>query len=203
MGMMDVGEMKRLYEVKQFEFWIAMAALLGVMTFGILQGVVIGVVLSLIWLIAVSSLPYIPELGRKKDTEAFYDLKNHPDGETYPGLAIVRFDGGLFFVNSGALSDQLREIRIREGSGLNGVILSMEGVDFIDTEGADAIKTIAEAGNQYNIDLHLARVKAQVLEVLERDGALDIIGPDRIHADIATAVKMHLGKYPSDAATEQ
>ena len=82
------------------------------------------------------------------------------------------------------------------------MILSMEGVDFIDTEGADTIKAIAEAGNQYSIDLHLARVKPQVLEVLERDGALDIIGPDRIHADIAQAVDTHLSKYPSDAAAE-
>jgi len=196
MGMMDVGEMKRLFYVKRFEFWVAMAALLGVMTFGILQGVVIGVVLSLLWLISVASLPYVPELGRKKGTHAFFDLKSHPEGETFPGLSIVRFDGGLFFVNSGSLTDHLREIRIREGSDLKGVVVSMEGVDFIDTEGADAIRQIALAGKDRSIDLHLARVKPQVLEVLERDGALDIIGPDRIHADIAEAVRMHMAKFP-------
>jgi len=202
MGMMDVPEMKRLYDVKRYEFWLAMAALLGVMTFGILQGVFIGVGLSLIWLIAVSSLPYVPELGRRKGTHAFYDLKNHPDGETYPGLAIVRFDGGLFFVNTGALADHLREIRIREGSGLNGVILSMEGVDFIDTEGADTIKAVAEAGVQRNIDLHLARVKPQVAEVLERDGILDVMPKEHFHSDIASAVQMHLTKFPPAAATD-
>ena len=65
MGMMDVAEMKRIYRVKPFEFLAALAALLGVMTFGILQGVVIGVVLSIVWLVAVSALPYIPELGRQ------------------------------------------------------------------------------------------------------------------------------------------
>ena len=199
MGMMDVGEMKRLYFVKRFEFWVAMAALLGVMTFGILQGVFIGVGLSLLWLIAVASLPYMPELGRKKGTHAFYDLKNHPDGETFPGLSIVRFDGGLFFVNSGALGDHLREIRIREGSDLNGVILSMEGVDFIDTEGADTIKALAEAGQQHDIDLHLARVKPQVAEVLKRDGLLDVMPKEHFHSDISAAVRMHLERYPSDA----
>jgi len=196
MGMMDVGEMKRLFHVKRFEFWVAMAALLGVMTFGILQGVFIGVGLSLIWLIAVAALPYIPELGRKQGTEAFFDLETHPDSETYPGLAIVRFDGGLFFVNSGALGDQLRNIRIREGSELSGVILSMEGVNFIDTEGADTIKEIAKAGQQHDIDLHLARVKAQVIDVLERDGVLDVMPREHIHADIASAVKMHMTKNP-------
>jgi high affinity sulfate transporter 1 len=203
MGMMDVPEMKRLYEVRRPEFWLAMAALLGVMTFGILQGVFIGVGLSLIWLIAVSSRPNVPELGRRKGTHAFYDLDRHPDCETYPGLAILRFDGGLFFVNSGVLADQLRGIRIREGSGLNGVILSMEGVDFIDIEGADTIKSIAEAGNQRNIDVYLARVKPQVAEVLKRDGILDVMPKEHFHSDIAAAVRMHLSKFPPDATTDQ
>jgi high affinity sulfate transporter 1 len=203
MGMMDVPEMKRLYEVKRFEFWVAMAALLGVMTFGILQGVFIGVGLSLLWLIGVSSLPSVPELGRKKGTHAFHDLNTHPDGETYPGLAIVRFDGGLFFVNSGALADHIREIVIREEPGLNGVILSMEGVDFIDAEGTDTIKAIADAGRQRNIDLHLARVKPQVTEVLKRDGILDVMPREHFHSDIASAVGMHLNKFPPDATTDQ
>jgi len=114
-----------------------------------------------------------------------------------------RFDGGLFFVNTGALADHLREIRIREGSDLSGVILSMEGVDFIDTEGADTIKAIAEAGEQRNIDLHLARVKPQVAEVLERDGILDVMPMEHFHSDIASAVEMHLNKFPPAPATDE
>ena len=146
MGVMDVNEMKRLFHIKRFDFYGALAALLGVLTFGILPGVAIGVALSFIWLVAVSALPYIPELGRKPDSDAFYDLKQHPEGQTYPGLSILRFDGGLFFVNADALNDRLREIRVQSKSDLNGVILSMEGVDFIDSAGADALNKIARAG---------------------------------------------------------
>ena len=173
MGMMDIPEMKRIYKVKPYEFLAAMAALLGVMTFGILQGVVIGVALSIVWLVAVSALPYIPELGRKSGTHAFFDLQQHPDGQTFPGLSIVRFDDGLFFVNADALGDRLRNVRIHADPPLNGVILSLEGVNFIDTEGADSIKKIAQAGKDLNIDLHLARVKPQEIEVLDRDGVID------------------------------
>jgi high affinity sulfate transporter 1 len=203
MGMMDVKEMRRIYNVKRFEFLAAVAALLGVMTFGILQGVVIGVALSLIWLVAVSALPYIPELGRKPGTHAFFDLKEHPDSQTYPGLSILRFDGGLFFVNADALGDRLREVRVQSEPELNGVILSMEGVNFVDTEGADALKKITQVGQNLGIDLHLARVKPQVREVLQRDGVIDLIGAEHIHDDIAAAVKMHLSKYPADAPTSQ
>ena len=198
MGMMDVAEMKRIFAVKRFEFLAALAALLGVMTFGVLQGVLIGVALSIIWLVAVSALPYIPELGRKPGTHAYFDLQEHPDSQTYPGLSILRFDGGLFFVNADALGDRLREVRVKSGSMLNGVILSMEGVNFIDTEGADIIKKISQAGKDLGIDLHLARLKPQVLEVLQRDGVIDQIGAEHIHDDIAAAVELHLSRHPGD-----
>ncbi len=113
MGMMDVGEMRRLLNVKPYEFVAAMAALLGVMTFGILPGVFIGVGISIVWLVAVSALPKILELGRKPGTQAFFDLDQHPECETFPGLVIGRFDDGLFFVNAHALADRLRDIRSR------------------------------------------------------------------------------------------
>ena len=198
MGMMDVGEMKRIYKVKPFEFLAALAALLGVMTFGILQGVVIGVVLSIIWLVAVSALPRIPELGRKIGTLSFYDLEEHPDGQTYPGLSILRFDGGLFFVNADALGDRVRDVFVHAEQEITGLILSMEGVNFIDAEGADLLMKIAQAGSEHGVDLHLSRVKPQVKDVLQRNGLIETIGADHIHDDVSAAVSMHLKKYPSD-----
>ena len=146
MGVMDVKEMKRLFRVKRFDFYGALAALLGVLTFGILPGVLIGVALSFIWLVAVSALPTIPELGRKPNTNAFYGLKQHPDGQTFPGLSILRFDGGLFFVNADALTDRLRDVRLHADPPLSRVILSMEGVDYVDAVGSDALMKVAKAG---------------------------------------------------------
>jgi len=203
MGMMDVKEMRRIYSMKRFEFWIAVAALLGVVTFGILQGVVIGVVLSLFWLVAVSALPRIPELGRILGTLNFYDLDEHPDAQTYPGLSILRFDGGLFFVNADALGDRLRSVRTQAETPLNGIVLSMEGVNFIDTEGADMLKKIAQAGLTHGIDLHLSRLKPQVSEILQKDGVIDLIGSEHIHNSVAAAVVTHLKKYPTDKAEFQ
>jgi len=195
-GMMDVAEMRRLLFVKPFEFAAGLAALLGVMTFGILPGVFIGVGLSMLWLVAVSALPYIPELGRKPGTDAYYDLEQHEDCETTPGLRVLRFDGGLFFVNADSLGDRLRQIRIEASAALEGVVLSMEGVNFIDTEGADVLKAIADAAHDLNLDLHLARVKPQVLEVLERDGFFDLTSRTHVHDNIAAAVEFHTTLHP-------
>jgi len=157
------------------------------------------VALSIIWLVASSALPDIPELGRKPGTRAFFDVKQHPEAQTLAGLSILRFDGGLFFVNADALGDRLRDVRVNAESELKGVILSMEGVDFIDTEGADILAKIAKAGQDVGVDLHLARVKPQVIEILQRDGVVDLLGSDHIHDDIAAAVEIHLRKHPADA----
>ena len=82
---------------------------------------------------------------------------------------------------------------------MTGGIISMEGVNFIDTEGADSLKKIAEVGIDMGIDLHLARVKPQVLEVLQRHGVIDLIGVEHIHDDIAAAVELHLSRYAPDS----
>jgi len=72
----------------------------------------------------------------------------------------------------------------------------MEGIDYIDAEGADAMKEIAQAGRDHDIDLHLARVKTDVLEVLERDGVIDLIGSGRVHDTVAAAVRAFRDTHP-------
>src|SRR6185295_10717617 len=70
MGMIDVPELRRMYRVKRFDFWIAIAAIVGVLSVGVLAGVVIGVALSLLWLIHVATAPRIPRLNRQPGTRA-------------------------------------------------------------------------------------------------------------------------------------
>ncbi|HEY6628088.1 MAG TPA: SulP family inorganic anion transporter, partial [Acidimicrobiia bacterium] len=109
-GMIDLPGMGRLYRVQRFDFWISIAALLGVLTFGVLAGVIIGMVLSIIWLIRSSTHPNILELGNRPGTEQYRDLETHPGDTTFPGLLIIRFDGALFFATADTLHDRLRDL---------------------------------------------------------------------------------------------
>jgi sulfate permease, SulP family len=83
-GMIDLRELKRLYRVTRFDFWIATAAIVGVLSAGVLAGVVIGVVLSLGWLIYVATRPSMPLLGREPGTQVFRDIVENPADETSP-----------------------------------------------------------------------------------------------------------------------
>ena len=84
MGMMDLPEMRRLARVKRFDFWIAIAAIVGTLVFGVLAGVIIGIGLSLLWLISVTTRPPMPLLGREPGTEVFRELDDHPRRRSVP-----------------------------------------------------------------------------------------------------------------------
>ena len=77
-GMIDIPELRRLYRVARFDFWIAIAAFLAVLSAGVLAGVVVGVILSLGWLIYVATQPPMPLLGREADTQVFRDIAGEP-----------------------------------------------------------------------------------------------------------------------------
>ena len=110
LGMMDVPALRRLFRVKRSDFWIAVAAIVGVLSAGVLAGVVIGVLLSVLWLVRRATSPDMPVLGRAPGSHVFREIDEHPDSEQFPGVLVLRLDGSLFFVTADALGDRIREL---------------------------------------------------------------------------------------------
>jgi SulP family sulfate permease len=191
-GMMDVKEMKRLWRVDRADFWIAIAAILGVLTAGVLSGVIIGVVLSLGWLVYISSYPKMPVLGRQTGTQVFQSVEEHPDNETYPGLLVIRFDAGLFFASSNALEDRLRELAQDADTRFHTIVISFEGVDFIDSQGSEEIRKIIGLAHTYDAEIRLARVKPDVRDMLHVDGVIDELGEDHVYGNVYEACADHI-----------
>jgi len=200
MGMMDLPEMRRLLRVKRFDFGVAVAALLGALVFGVLAGVMIGVALSIFWLIKVSTRPHIPTLAREPGTDVYRDLGDHPDGELVPGVAVIRMDGGLFFATSDALEDRVREV-IHSDPGLSGIVLDCGGIDFIDSQGSAKMGDVIDLAHDSDLVLRLARLKASVRATLEVDGVLDRLGADHVHGNIDRAVQAELRERANPPAT--
>jgi sulfate permease, SulP family len=188
-GMIDVAELRRVYRVTRFDFWVAASAILGVLSAGVLAGVVIGAVLSVGWLIYVATRPPMPLLGREAGTQVFRDLEENPDDETFPGIAVLRLDGGLFFATAEALEDRVRGL---EDGHRRALVLDLEGANFIDSQGAAKVTEIHQLTEAEGITLRLARVKPQVLAVLQADGIIDRIGADHIHGNVHRAVEAQL-----------
>ena len=195
-GMIDLAEFRRLWHVAPFDFWISVAAVIGVLSAGVLAGVVIGIVLSLGWLISVATNPPIPELGREQGTQVFRDLDQHPGDETFTGIVILRLDSGLFFATSQALEDRVRELADAQGAALRAVVLDFEAVPYMDSQGSEQLREILEFVEAQTATLRLARVKPGVRAKLERDGLLEQIGGDRVHGNVHRAVEAQLGAAP-------
>jgi anti-anti-sigma factor len=188
MGMMNVAEMRRMARVQRIDFWIAMTAILATLVFGVLAGVMIGIALSLLWLIAVTTRPNIALLGREPGTQVYRDISSNPADEQPPGIAVVRLDGDLFFATSDALEDRIRDV-IHTSSRLDGIVLDCEGINFVDSQGSAKMAEIARLVEESGLTLRLARVKPAVAGTLDRDGVLKRIGPDYIHGNVDRAVQ--------------
>jgi sulfate permease, SulP family len=197
MGMMDVPELQRIRRVRRSDFRIAMAALLGVLSFGVLPGIVIGVILSVGWLVYVSTRPEMPVLGRIQGSHIFRDHASHPEDERFPGLLVLRLDGGLFFATADALGDRIRELLLASEVPPTAFVLDCADIPFVDSEGSAKLGELADLARENGISVRLARVKPAVLEVLTRDGVLDSIGADHIHDDVNQAVETQLRTVPS------
>jgi SulP family sulfate permease len=189
-GMMDVPQMQRLYRVLRTDFWIAIIALVSVLTAGVLAGVVVGVFLSLGYLIYISASPDMPVLGRRPGSRAFRSVDDEPEVITYPGLLVMRIDANLYFANSEAPEDRLRELVQAADPPIGTVVLDFEGVNRIDSQASEAIGKVIDLAHYNDIDLRLARVKGgPVRRVLTADGVVDRVGPSRIYPEVYEAVE--------------
>jgi SulP family sulfate permease len=194
LGMMDVPELRRLFAVKRSDFWIAIAAMTGVVLFGVLAGVLVGVLLSLIWLLRVITSPSIPLLGRAKGTHVFRDLGNFPGDEQVPGVLAIRLEGALFFVTADPLEDRIHQLVDRGDEPLELVILDCQSVNFIDAQGAEKIRRINRYLTTRNIAFSLSRVKPNVFDVLERDGVVADIGSENFYLDVSEALDAYVSR---------
>jgi len=199
MGMMDLPELRRLARVQKFDFWVAVTAILGTLAFGVLAGVIFGIGLSMLWLVSVTTRPALPLLGRSAGTTVFRELSEFPSDEQFPGVAVIRLDGGLFFATSEALDERVRQV-IHETPNVTGVVLDCSAISFVDSQGAAQLAEIVTIAEEEQVTLRLARLKPGVGATLARDGILTRITEARIHASVDQAVQAQLGAPPEPTA---
>ena len=118
------------------------------------------------------------------------------------GIVVLRLDSGLFFATAQALDDRIRAVTQQGPEPLRGVVLDLEAVPFIDSQGAEQLSQIQELVAAQEATLRLARVKPSVLAVLQRDGVIDQIGADHVHGNVHRAVEAQLAGDVSKAPSE-
>ena len=147
------------------DFIAAVAAMLGVMIFGTLAGLFIGVLISLLLLLYRASRPPVTELGKVPGSSGhFSDLDRHPDNRRVEGIAVLRIEGGLFFANAAPVAAEIRSAARR--ADIHSVVIDAETVPFIDVTAAEVLDQVARDLLADGLRVVIARNIGQVRDVI-------------------------------------
>ncbi len=198
-GMFKWGEMRRLYRLRKIDFWLAIVALLGVMTFEeVLYGLLIAVLASLVALIMRTRRPQISELGRLPGTLQFRSLAVHPEARQSSGLLIVRPDETVFFANAASIREGIRDMVDGADRPVETVLLDLEMTNELDVPGAEMIEELHRELEGLGVELALAGAHAAVEDILERSGVLEAISRDALFSDVSNAVLALAERTPEE-----
>ncbi len=194
----DVRGFVRLVRMDRTDALLSASAFVGVLVFGVLEGIAVAIGLSLLALVLRSWRPYRAELGRVKALRGYHDLSRYPEGERIPGVVIVRFDAPLFFANGGIFDDFVRSRVRAAGPGVKTVILAAEPITDIDTTAIDELVELDEYLAGHGIRLVLAEMKDPVVDVLRAYRVTDRFTPDRFAPTVGAAVDDATGSLRRD-----
>jgi SulP family sulfate permease len=191
-GLVDIKEMKRLFHVNRFDFAIAMTALICVIVFGILKGVLIAAGFSLTLIIRNVSSPHVAFLGRIPGTNRYTDIKRHPDNEILPGLLLFRVESALVYFNVATVYNTVWAKVKKIGSALKIVIFDLSTSATIDSSGARLIKRLHQNLKARGIELKVAEAHSGVRDILRVEGIEHLLGHvsrrDTLHEIIVTSI---------------
>jgi len=191
--LVDVGALRRLRKADATDFLLALLCLAGVLVFGILVGLVIAVVVSLLALVVRAYRPTSAVLGRAPgalddETLRYRGVEDHPEYETFPGLVILRIDGELFFANARWFSKTVHALVRDQHTPVREVLVHAGGVPHIDTTAAAMLKELISELGDMDVELDFARVTTPLFENLDLNGIVELVGLDRFHDTVAAGV---------------
>ena len=188
-GLVSVSAFRRYIAVRRNDFLAAVVAFLGVLVLGPLNGLLLAIGQSLLGLVYRSMQVQVDEMGRVEGEKAAWgSVANDPTRRTYPGVAVVRPDGPLFWANANLIVQHI-ETLARGREHLRAVVLDLEATNQMDTTSAERLQQMTQRLRGTGIDLYLVRVFGNVREVLTRSGFLDELGPGHVWHSIAAGVK--------------
>jgi SulP family sulfate permease len=191
-GLIDVDEFRRLARISRAELGLAIAGAAIVVIVGMLAGVVIVALVSLLLVAHRASQPRTVTLVRVPGSLAYRSVETAGQGEAVPGLVVYRFDGPLFFANAPILADDIRALVGDVDPPVRWFVFDAEAVVDVDSTAISTLRDVIADLEGRGVTLALARVKRPVADLLERVGLLDDIGRDRVFLEVDEAAEAYL-----------
>ena len=195
--MMKVNELKRFYQFHVDEFAQAMLALLGVIIVGILPGLAIAIVLSLLRFIWGASHLSVSRLGPVPGREHSYgNIERPAERSPIQGLEILRLNGPLFFANALRFRNEVRAL-LSGSNPLKAILINLHANFGIDLSSTDMLLGLVAEAKKTNTEILFAELQDPVRQMFRRSGLLDRIGEDRIFPTVDDGVQDYVRRYPA------
>lgn len=168
-GLINIPELHRVWKLSRMEFWVAMAAFAGVLLFGILKGVLLAAIVSMLLLISRAARPHVAKLGRVPGTNRYSDCERNPDNEAIPGVLILRVESSLLYFNVDHVRDRARGLVAATGEGLRLVIWDLSSSPYVDIAGARMLGEIQRELATRGAKLRLVEARANARDLLRAE----------------------------------
>lgn len=187
-GLFDVAELRRLWRIDRADFTLALITTVSVVVLGMLSGIVVAILLSLLDVARRAGSPHTAVLGRVPGTDRFRDVDLIDSPEYFPGIIVYRFDAPLFFANVGVFTDELDELVSSAPDPVREVLVDAESISDIDTTAVAAIDEFLDDMAERGIGVSFARMHSRVYDTLDAAGIIDRVGEDRFFLEVDDGV---------------
>lgn len=193
-SLFEFADLKRIFRVQQWEFWLSIACFVGVAVFGTIPGICLAVAMAVIEFLWDGWRPHYAVLGRVEGLRGYHDTKRYPHASRIPGLVLFRWDAPLFFANAELFQQRLLEATESSPTPVQRVVVAAEPVTSVDVTSADMLRDLSHTLRDRGIALHFAEMKDPVRDKLRRFELTDIIGDESFHPTVGAAVDNYLQK---------
>jgi high affinity sulfate transporter 1 len=191
-GLIEVADLRRIYRIQRWEFWLSIVCTAGVAVFGAIEGIGLAIVIAVIEFLWDGWRPYSTVLGRAEGVEGYHDITRYPDAQRIPGLVLFRWDSPLFFANAELFHDRVLEAVATSPTPVRWLVVAAEPVTSVDVTSADMLAELDETLHASGIKLCVAEMKDPVKDKMKRFGLFARLGETAFFPTVDTAVSGYL-----------
>jgi high affinity sulfate transporter 1 len=197
-GLFEFGDLRRIYRIQRWEFWLSILCTVGVAVFGAIPGIGLAILIAVIEFLWDGWRPHSAVLGRAEGIKGYHDITRYPEARRIPGLVLFRWDAPLFFANAELFSDRVRDAIEASPTPVRRIVVAAEPVTSVDVTASDSLAELEQSLNADGIELCFAELKDPVKDKLKRFGLFAQWGEVRFFPTLGSAVTNYLDTYSVD-----
>lgn len=203
MSLIDIQEFREIYHLRRSEFFLAIFTVLGVLAFGLIQGVAFAVGFSLLEFIRRVYRPHTSILGIHDGMDGFHAATDEEETDFFPGLIVYRFDAPLFFGNSSFFSTDLKNAIAGYHGKVRYILLDATAIPDMDSSAADTFGELHKELSEQGIIIGIAGADTGLREMIRRSGLEDAIGSEKFYPTIRTGIVSFGKRYLNEPENDE